>query len=235
MIRFIFIFFTSIFYALDYCIPPEVFNDSLYKKIIEISADAEVRTILEIGSSSGEGSTSAFILGMQKNLNKPLLFCMEVSKVRFEKLSDYYKDNEQVKLYNVSSVPLTEFPSKEKIIFFMHRYNSNLKKYSEQTVLDWLNQDIEYISDSGVEQNGIEIVKKMNQIAYFDVVFIDGSEFTGEAEFKQIYGAKYILLDDVCAYKNFFNYRQLQKDLNYKLIAQDLSLRNGWALFKKRQ
>ena len=99
--------------------------------------------------------------------------------------------------------------------------------------MNWLDQDIDYIKLSNVNQNGIEFIKEQNNIDFFDVVLIDGSEFTGEAEFQKIYGATYILLDDICAYKNFFNYKSLLKDKNYRLIGRDLKLRNGWAAFKK--
>lgn len=86
---------------------------------------------------------------------------------------------------------------------------------------------------ANVNQNGIEFIKEQNNIEFFDVVLIDGSEFTGEAELQKIYGGTYILLDDICAYKNFFNYKALLKDRKYKLIGRDLRLRNGWAAFKK--
>lgn len=233
MKKFVFLFFSSLVCALDYYIPPEVSCDSFYAKIIEVAMQEDVKTILEIGSSSGEGSTAAFVEGISKNPNRPLFFCMEVSKVRFKNLSEFYQNNKQVICYNVSSVSLSEFPSKDNIKSFLRQRKSNLRWYSEADVLSWLKQDIEYVSSSGVEQNGIELIKKENNIEFFDAVLIDGSEFTGEAEFRKIYGAKYILLDDVCAYKNYFNYRALLKDKNYKLFGQDLKLRNGWAAFKK--
>jgi hypothetical protein len=235
MKKFVFLFFSSFLCALDYYIPPEVLHDSFYAKILEIAAKEDVKTILEIGSSSGEGSTAAFVEGMSKNPNKPLLFCMEVSKLRFDNLSNCYKNNPQVVAYNVSSVPLIDFPSKENIISFMRHYKSNLRGYGENTVLGWLDRDFQYISYSGVEQHGIELIKRENNIQFFDAVLIDGCEFTGKAEFNKIYGAKYILLDDVCSFKNYFNYRALIKDANYEFFGGDLKLRNGWAAFKKVQ
>jgi len=233
MKRFFLIFLSSVACALDCYIPPEVSNDSFYKMIVEVASYPEVKSILEIGSSSGEGSTAAFVEGIKKNPSKPSLFCMEVSKVRFEKLKNYYSDLPQVKAYNLSSVSAKDFPSEKSILNFLRRHQSNLRNYSNQQVLSWLAQDIDYINSSGVEQEGIELIKKENDIDFFDVVLIDGSEFTGEVEFKKIYGAKYILLDDVCAYKNYFSFKALSKDKNYKLIGKDLKLRNGWAAFKK--
>jgi hypothetical protein len=49
----------------------------------------------------------------------------------------------------------------------------------------------------------------------------------------KVYGAKYILLDDILYYKNFQNYRKLLEDKNYRLIDRDLRKRNRWAAFEK--
>jgi hypothetical protein len=136
-------------------------------------------------------------------------------------------------LYNVSSVPLKDFPKKKAVANFYKNYDSRLRNYPLHDVLQWLEQDIRYLTTSGVNQNGIETIKKLNGISYFDIVLIDGSEFTGEAELKYVYGAKYILLDDILAFKNYFNYKKLLQDCNYTLIASDLNLRNGWAAFEK--
>ena len=77
------------------------------------------------------------------------------------------------------------------------------------------------------------MIKKENKIDYFDIVLLDGCEFTGEAELKKIYGARYIFLDDIMAFKNWHNYRSLLNDKNYVLVDEDKGLRHGWALFKK--
>jgi len=229
----IFLFISSWIFGLDYYIPPEILNDTFYEKIIDLSSRPTVKNILEIGSSCGEGSTSAFLRGISKNQSKPRLYCVEVSKTRFEILQSSYQNHPQISVYNVSSVPLRDFPKKKDVVNFYKKYDSRLRNYALHEVLQWLEQDIRYLTTSGVNQNGIETIKKENGISCFDIVLIDGSEFTGEAELKYVYGAKYILLDDILAFKNYFNYKKLLQDCNYKLIAEDLNLRNGWAAFEK--
>ncbi len=78
---------------------------------------------------------------------------------------------------------------------------------------------------------GIEWIREENGIEDFDMVLIDGSEFTGKAELDLVFGAKYILLDDICTYKNWNNYKELVLDSNYKLLMEDHYLRNGYAVF----
>ncbi|HSW85932.1 MAG TPA: hypothetical protein VLG49_00370 [Rhabdochlamydiaceae bacterium] len=219
---------------LDRIIPGEIKNDAFYRSIYRLASSETVNTILEIGSSSGEGSTEAFVLGIRVNPNHPTLFCMELSRPRFAALARHYENDPQVKCYNVSSVPLEVFPSESEVASFYNNVSSTLRLYTLDRVLGWLRQDIDYVKTAGVAQTGIELIKTENHITDFDMVLIDGSEFTGMAEFQFVYGAKFILLDDINAFKNYANYKQLLSDPGYELIEQNHQLRNGYAVFKRK-
>ncbi len=221
--------------GLNQIIPPEIKDDPFYDTIQNLVAQADLTTILEMGSSAGGGSTEAFVTGITKNpkYSLPKLFCMEVSEPRFQSLQNRYENYDFVKCYHVSSVTLDQFPTPETVTNFYHQYSSGLNNYPLEMVLGWLQQDLDYVTNSGLNIDGINLIKKENNIEKFDLVLIDGSEFTGEAEFKQIYGAKYILLDDTNTYKNYHNYRKLLTDPNYELIEETLLVRNGYAVFKR--
>ena len=242
MIKRIFIFaFTVVTFfplcaesELNRIIPPEIKNDAFYHIIYRLAREESVSTILEIGSSSGDGSTEAFVLGMSKNPNHPTLFCMEISKPRFTALKQRYEHLPSVQCYNVSSIPLEDFPQEQDVITFYNTTPTNLNMYGCDRVIGWLKQDIEYVKTANVPQNGIELIKAEHNIEHFDMVLIDGSEFTGMAEFKLIYGARFILLDDINAFKNYANYQQLVNDPNYKLLEENKQLRNGYAVFKRK-
>lgn len=219
---------------LNLLLSPEIKDDEFYAAIEQI-ARADIKTVLEIGSSSGQGSTEAFVNGLRKNPNQPTLFCIEVSTPRFKELQKQYTDEPFVKCYNVSSVALEQFSDAEKVISFYKDTPSTLNNFPLEKVLDWLRRDIEVIKSSGVPSNGIKQIKQENRIDYFDVVLIDGSEFTGIAEFAEVYGAKIILLDDIKAFKNYENHQQLLTDKNYALVTQNTLLRNGYSIFKRIQ
>lgn len=222
-----------LFADLDRIIPPEIKNDEFAFAIYQLAKTESISTILEIGSSSGEGSTDAFVRGMSENPCCPTLFCMELSHSRFLALQERYKENPFVVCYNVSSVPLESFPSEAEVIEFMRTVSTSLRSFSEQEVLSWLKQDIEYLKKANVPQRGIELIKSEQYIDYFDMVLIDGSEFTGKAELDLVYGAKFILLDDIRAFKNYYNFKRLSTDPRYKPIKVNLRIRNGYAIFKK--
>ncbi|MHC5833903.1 MAG: hypothetical protein ACYT04_000000102360, partial [Nostoc sp.] len=85
----------------------------------------------------------------------------------------------------------------------------------------------------GVSDNGIQTIKDENNIDYFDLVLIDGSEFTGQAELDEVYGASFICLDDITTFKNYRNHQKLLADKNYVLLFQSTVVRNGYSIFKK--
>ncbi|MGB7712280.1 MAG: FkbM family methyltransferase [Microcoleus sp.] len=216
-------------------IPAEIKHDEFYDAIKQIAREAEIKTILEIGSSSGEGSTEAFVTGIRENPHHPQLFCMEISQGRFTELQNRYADDLFVKCYNVSSVGMNKFAQEQEVINFYNSQKTALNQYPLERVLDWLRQDLQYLQNSGVYQGGIKKIKAENQIVFFDVVLIDGSEFTGEAELDEVYGAKFILLDDINTFKNHKNYHKLLNDPNYQLLSHNINLRNGYAIFQQEK
>jgi hypothetical protein len=138
---------------LDFLISPEIKNDELYYLIEGITSSANIKNILEIGSSSGGGSTEAFVKGIQKNPHKPSLYCMEVSQVRFNQLQQTYAYTDFVKCYNLSSIAVEDFPKKEDVIAFYNNNVTGLNNYPLEEVLRWLEQDIDYIVSSRVSEN----------------------------------------------------------------------------------
>lgn len=219
--------------SLDEIIPPEISNDNFYKTIIKICNDPSIQTALEIGSSAGQGSTLAFVTSFSEKKGSKSLFCIEVSKVRFSALANFYKQKDFIHCYNCSSVPIDDFPEKQEVINFYHSKDTDLKKFELKEVLRWLQQDIDYVTTQNVPGNGIERIKQENGIDYFDVVLIDGSEFTGKAELDEVYGARYIFLDDINTFKNFENHNRLVLDQKYKLIVEDRGVRNGFSVFER--
>ena len=218
---------------LDRLIPAEVKNDPLYHAILSLARTENIRTVLEIGSSSGEGSTEAFVRGLRENQNRPQLFCMEVSKPRFEALRQRYTADSFVRPYHVSSVPVEKFPSEECLAAFYHAHLAARFGFPLNEFLRWRQVDIDYITASGVPTNGIRLIKQENGIEFFDVVLIDGSEFTGQAELAEVYGARFILLDDSTVFKNLGNFERLMADPGYRLRESNECVRNGYAIFER--
>jgi hypothetical protein len=219
--------------GLDAIIAPEIKNDDFYRTIEQLSAAADIRTIVEIGSSSGLGSTEALVQGVRRNPHEPTLFCIEISRARYARLRARYAGQPFVKGYNVSSVPVEGFASREEVTAAYSRLPALRRQASLQEVLKWLEWNKGYLRRSGVRPDGLRFIKRQHDITTFDMVLIDGSEFTGRAELDETYGATFILLDDIRTLKNEFNYERLCADARYALIKENLALRNGYAVFQR--
>ena len=219
---------------LDQIIPPEIKDDELYALITELARKPDIKTVLEIGSSAGGGSTEAFVTGLKMNPEKPKLFCMEVSQPRYMALKERYKNESFVLCHNASSVPVSSFPSEREVEIFYRFIPTALNNYPLERVIGWLHQDIDYIKQTAAPQNGIEIIKKTHGIKTFDIVLIDGSEFLGKAELDAVYGAGIIILDDVNGFKNYHNRLRLLNDSTYELLHENLALRNGYSVFRRK-
>lgn len=220
---------------LETFIQPEHVETSLYKKLYLLAKNETLSTILEIGSSCGGGSTEALVLGVVQNEKKPRLFCIEISQKRFDALVERYKHLPSIHSYRVSSVPPEDFLSEDTVNAILS-YNPALCGFNttKQDIFASWQRDIYYARTSGVSQHGIDLIKREHNIDYFDMVFIDGSDFTASAELKLIYGAHIIVLDDIYSIKNHANYIRLSNDPAYELVEESKRVYNGYAVFKRK-
>jgi len=220
--------------SIEDIIPAEVTNDTFYSALVEVAARSDLKNFLEIGSSSGAGSTQALVNGLLKRQTSDVrLFCLELSRTRFANLVSTYSGQNFVYPYNLSSVRISEFPTPQEVAQFYRTIKTNLNLYDLDTILGWREQDINYIERKKLDFCGLEFIKSCNNIEKFDFVLIDGSEFTGEIELQHVWGSKVIALDDVNSFKCFAAYVRLSNHYGYQLIGQDLSLRNGYAFFER--
>ena len=220
--------------GLDHLIPAEITGDAFAHIIEEIAATPGVCEILEIGSSAGEGSTAAWVRGALRNPRRPRLHCIEVSTERYAALVARWGDQEFVRCHHVSSVPVDRLASAAEVERFYRDVPSRLRGFDLGAVLGWLRQDIAYLRDNGLSSPGIAEVKERYGVETFDAVLIDGSEFAGRAELEEVYGARFLLLDDTETFKNWQTSRSLQGDANYTVVYADPHVRNGFAVFERR-
>jgi hypothetical protein len=221
--------------TLDHIIGGEICGDQFYDLLKSYASRLDLKLFLEIGSSAGGGSTQAFVDAISKRSDSDhvSVYCFELSKNRFKLLAETYNAFPFIKPYNVSSISTDEFPEVSSVTKFYQNVKSSLNAYPIETILQWYWQDINYIKNSGLDQNGILHVKEINHINVFDMVLIDGSEFTGEVELNFVIGSKVIALDDINTFKCYDAFNKLSADSNYVLKHSNRKLRNGYAIFEK--
>jgi hypothetical protein len=216
-------------------IPAEIKNDELYNRIINtiLLFNEEIETVLEVGASSGDGSTEAIVRAMSQLEDKEL-YTLEVDLARFAALQERYKDLDWVIPVNKSAVHLNEYPTKGQIEDFYNTIKTQLNQYPIEFVLSWYDTEIEKVEYLGDKIGGIDQIKKDNNIENFDMVILDGSPFTGYQEFLKIVGAKIIVLDDIIDIKHHFTQLALRDNEEYECIFCNAALRNGYAIWVKR-
>ena len=214
----------------------EIINDELSEKMYNIVTQNQIKTILEIGSCTGEGSTLSFINGIidsnqQRNCT---LFCMELNFDKYNQLWNNHKEHTFINFCNHSSIEILEYPPFEDIKNFYDNVKTNLNQYPLKLIESWYNYELDYLIKNKPITGGIDIIKERHSIDWFDIVLIDGSEFTGLVEFRKIKNSKFIILDDINSFKNYDNYQTLLNHKNYVRLDKNWELRNGYAIFMRK-
>ena len=221
--------------GLDTIIDPEVNQTTKsYYVIQEYLKRVPVKTVIEIGASSGGGTTEALIKGISSNQNNEgvRMASIEVSRARFKNLKERYSNIPFFTPYNISSLPLYRFPKEEHVEEFIRKTGIHGGNIPE--VLRWLEQDIKYVKDNDFDANGIQQIKNDFGVEKFDLACIDGSEFLGDEEYKELPDCNAYFLDDINVYKNWNSHRELENNFTYAKIFQE-DIRGGSSLFCKRE
>lgn len=122
---------------LELSIPGEINDDEFSKSIKKLASLNALKNIIEIGSSSGGGSTKSFIEALQgrNDLEQIKFICLELSNARFKNLKNYLKPYKFAIAYNLSSVGINSFPTENEVIKFYRSINTVLNKVPLKEVL----------------------------------------------------------------------------------------------------
>lgn len=215
-------------------IPAEIKNDELYDRIITTIRmfSSKIKTVLEVGASSGDGSTEALIIGMDWLENKTL-YTIEANPLRYANLVERYKGLDWVKPLNGSSVSIDEYLSEEEVSNFYTNTPTQLNEYSLEQVLWWYDDEILSIAKWGVPYSLLDNLI-LNEGISFDVAILDGSSFCGYAEYNKVLGAKIIILDDVLDIKHLNSNLDLRHNREYECLFCNLTLRNGYSIWVRK-
>ena len=214
-------------------IPPEIIDDEFSELIEEICRKPEVLTCIEIGSSDGRGSTQAILRGINGR-EFARLYGFEVNVDRFAELIKLKAGHPEFTPCNFSTVSLDAFMRPDEVQDFYERHKTALNWTPLPEVLGWIESGKQYIEENKILRNGLpEIVAGIHGARNIDFVLIDGSPFTARAELAAVFGARYIALDDINDIKNYETWKYLGNSHAYKLVKENLCLRNGYAVFQR--
>lgn len=182
-----------------------------WKIIQNIIRNNKIKTILEIGTWKGYGSTLAILKSMNEDSN----FTSIESNLEFFKIA---KQN------------LKEYENKFNLLYGRIIEISDVKDFVLNLNLDyqqnqWLNEDLNNFEKCPNVLN--EIPNKI------DFLLLDGGEFSTYSEWKKLEGrCKFIALDDINVLKCNKIHSELSDDKNYEMVNIS-NEGNGFSIFKK--
>jgi hypothetical protein len=213
----------------------------MYATLVDLASRPEVRTVIEIGSTDGRGSTMALREGLEKNPNFPVvkLFCIEAVKQMYDVLAR--TRTEYMKCYRVCSSPPNEhYSDKEIERFFKEDWPKNpFSCPAQRQEPEWHKRERDrynaYFAKEMLIHDGIEWIKDRNRIENFDLALVDGGTYSGRADTQRVYGAKYLVLDDIHTLKCMWVFEELKRDPQYELIMHFPCTEShfGYAAFRR--
>lgn len=207
---------------------------ALAQFIATLAEQADLKQVLVIGTSDRQ-RLDLLIEHLGKNPNQPQLHCLESSRIEYASLKPRHEAKGLIHCYLASSVPLNSFPNETDVIRFYLQTPGKLQNYPLAEILRWLRNNIAEMEAGDMDDHPIQGILASSNSAHFDMVIIDGREFTGIAELQSIYGANIILLGCTQTFKNQRNLQLLMQDPNYKMVFSAPTLGNGFAGFVKKQ
>jgi len=192
-------------------------NTLLANTINKLCNEKNNRTFLEIGTWNGYGSTKVFIDALS-NRKDTLFYSLECNKEKSEFACNLYKDKQNVFILNETINK--ELPDDISLIFPELLTN---KQYSH-----WNKVDIDNMKQCNL------FLERTDLPEIFDVIFLDGGEFTTYHEFQVLKSkCKYLLLDDTNTNKCMKIVEEIYNEKNkWDVLIDKKDERNGILLCK---
>lgn len=216
-------------------ITPEITADALAARLTYLAALPWVRTVLEVGTGSGAGSTVAMWNGLLAKASGCRLVSIEASAERAEAAAQLlYRHAPEIEIFVGPAVAAELYESEADVTTFYRNVPCRLQRFPLEEVLAWRADELAYLRARYPNHRGL-LPYLINTVHLApDLVLLDGSEFTGLAELVAVGTPPLLVLDDVESFKHRYTCDLLRHpESNYRLLEHDPNLRNGYAIFAR--
>lgn len=198
----------------------QIHNDAFSNDIKLIASNPQYKTFLEIGTWNGLGSTRAFANGFQNRSSGQdyIFYSLECNVDKCADALKLYKNNLNIHILN--EVIWNEEPSDFYDIFPQARDNALFKKWNEVDIINMKECDL--------------FLKRPEIPDIFDVILLDGGEFTTYYEFQILKNrCKLLLLDDINSDKCKLIVDEIRSNPKEWKILRTQNVRNGYLIAEK--
>ena len=194
-------------------------NTKLSNIIKNLCLDINNKTFLEIGTWNGYGSTKIFVNSLI-NRNDTLFYSLECNSEKSMFAKSLYQNCKNVFILNETII--NDIPSDIYQIFPELKTNAEYNR--------WNRIDFENMKQCSL------FLERQDLPNIFDVIFLDGGEFTTYYEYQMLKDkCNYLLLDDINTNKCFKIVEDIYNNLDkWEILFDDRNERNGILLCKRK-
>lgn len=196
----------------------QICNDEFSIEIIKYASDLQYKTFLEIGTWNGLGSTRQFSKGFLNRTDDDYIFySLECNTDKCMDARQLYTSNKQIHILN--EVIWNEEPDNFYEIFPQCLTNDLFKHWNEVDITNMKNCNL--------------FLNRPDLPSIFDVILLDGGEFTTYFEFQILKDrCKILMLDDTNVDKCKLIVKEIEADPSWKIIKKE-NIRNGFLIVEK--
>jgi hypothetical protein len=198
-------------------------DSSLGEIIYNICLQKDVKTIVEIGTWNGMGSTKCIYDAVSVKNDKYMVYTLECNEDFYKICLENYKN--LPKLDNFNFILGTIIEPDENIDPISNFDDSFFYQYSREIQNGWRNEDVENCKKV---KNVLTVIPEK-----IDLLILDGGEFSGLSEYHKLKDrTTYFILDDTNVIKNN-EVAKIMRDSDEFEILHDSNDRNGYLVSKK--
>ena len=195
----------------------QICNDNFSNEIIKYASNLNYKSFLEIGTWNGLGSTMAFSTGFKNREDDYIFYSLECNKDKCIDAAKLYANNDKIHILN--EVIWNEQPNDFYKIFPQCLNNNMYKHWNEIDIINMKKCNL-FLNRSNLPQ-------------IFDVILLDGGEFTTYYEFQILKNrCKVLMLDDINVDKCKLIVQEITNDKSWKIIKRE-NIRNGYLIAHK--
>jgi len=195
----------------------QIHNDNFSNEITNFASNLKYKTFLEIGTWNGLGSTQAFSKGLIDRKDDYVFYSLECNKDKCMDAAKLYIDNKQIHILN--EVIWNETPSDFYEIFPQCLTNETYKYWNTVDIVNMKKCEL--------------FLHRPNIPSIFDVILLDGGEFTTYYEFQILKNrCNILMLDDTNVDKCKLIVKEIESDPSWKILKKE-NTRNGFLIAEK--
>ena len=195
----------------------QICNDNFSNEIVKYASNLNYKSFLEIGTWNGLGSTMAFSTGFKNREDDYIFYSLECNIDKCIDAAKLYTNNDKIHILN--EVIWNEQPNDFYKIFPQCLSNDMYKHWNEVDIINMKKCNL--------------FLDRPNLPEIFDVILLDGGEFTTYYEFQILKTrCKILMLDDINVDKCKLIVKEIKSDKSWKIIKSD-NIRNGYLIAEK--